>query len=315
MYELMVQSRLLEERLINMFKQGHGFFWIGGPGEEAFNVPLGLQINKGQGIEHDFLHLHYRSNAVLLAMGMDPIEPIRQMRNTATDTHSGGRNFCGHSSKAEWNLVPITSPIETQYVTAIGTGIAQRKPGCQGITIVSGGDAGTAEGDFASCMVWATRPGQELPILMIVTNNYTGISTPYAEQHSEQYIADRGKAFGIKTNVVDGNDVLGSYQAIADAMAYVREQRKPFLLEAKVSRLYGHSSASGANAHPEEDPITHFATQLCKQGILDQPKIDVIHDNYQQQLSRLVQQVLTEPLPDPTSIFDHVYWQQTGKIS
>ena len=58
----MVKARVLEERLIQMYKQGHGYFWIGGPGEEAFNVPLGLLIKKGQGPDYDYLHLHYRQS-------------------------------------------------------------------------------------------------------------------------------------------------------------------------------------------------------------------------------------------------------------
>jgi 2-oxoisovalerate dehydrogenase E1 component alpha subunit len=128
-YDLMCKSRLLEERLINMFKQNQGFFWIGGPGEEAFNVPLGLLIKKGQGLDYDFLHFHYRSSAILVAMGMDPLGAIRQMKNTATDPHSGGRNFSSHYSMRSWNLTPITSPIEVQYVTAIGTAIAQKNTG------------------------------------------------------------------------------------------------------------------------------------------------------------------------------------------
>ena len=66
-YDLMLRARLLEERLILMYKQGDGFFWIGGPGEEAFNVPLGLLVDKGFGVQHDYLHLHYRSSATLLA--------------------------------------------------------------------------------------------------------------------------------------------------------------------------------------------------------------------------------------------------------
>src|SRR5579885_2113528 len=75
-HELMVRARLLEERLIKMSKGGDGFFWIGGPGEEAFNVPLGLQVKKGNGVNHDFLHLHYRSSAIVLAMGAQPIDSI-----------------------------------------------------------------------------------------------------------------------------------------------------------------------------------------------------------------------------------------------
>src|SRR5207253_796818 len=53
MHELMVKARVLEERLIQMYKQGHGYFWIGGPGEEAFNVPLGLLMKKGRGVQYD----------------------------------------------------------------------------------------------------------------------------------------------------------------------------------------------------------------------------------------------------------------------
>ena len=174
-YQHMLQTRLVEKRLIYMCKQHHGYFWIGGPGEEAFNIPLGLQINKGQGLDHDFLHFHYRSLGILLAMGMDPIDSMRQMKSTITDQHSGGRNFSSHYANPEWNLTPVTSPIETQYVIALGTAIAQRDHGGDGITIVNGGDAGTAEGDFASCLIWSSRPKQELPMLIIVTNNQWGI--------------------------------------------------------------------------------------------------------------------------------------------
>ncbi|MGH7282597.1 MAG: thiamine pyrophosphate-dependent dehydrogenase E1 component subunit alpha, partial [Polyangiaceae bacterium] len=55
-HDLMLRSRLLEERLIRMQKQGDGYFWIGGPGEEAFNVPLGLLVHKGEGLDYDYLH-------------------------------------------------------------------------------------------------------------------------------------------------------------------------------------------------------------------------------------------------------------------
>ena len=50
----MVKARVLEERLIRMYKQSDGYFWIGGPGEEAFNIPLGLQVLKGQGLDYDY---------------------------------------------------------------------------------------------------------------------------------------------------------------------------------------------------------------------------------------------------------------------
>src|SRR4051794_7803311 len=92
-HDLMLRARVLEERLVTMYRQGDGYFWIGGPGEEAFNVPLGMLVDKGSGPAHDYLHLHYRSSATLLAMGAQPVDSLRQMKNTASDPYSGGRNF------------------------------------------------------------------------------------------------------------------------------------------------------------------------------------------------------------------------------
>src|SRR6186997_1419964 len=83
-HRVMVRARALEERMIKMSKSGEGYFWIGGPGEEAFNASLGLQVHKGHGPEYDFLHLHYRNGATLVAMGMPLLDGIRQMAMTAT---------------------------------------------------------------------------------------------------------------------------------------------------------------------------------------------------------------------------------------
>ena len=313
-HDLMIKSRVLEERLIRMYKQNDGYFWIGGPGEEAFSIPLGMQVNKGMGLDHDFLHLHYRSSPIMLCMGAEPIDSMRQMKNVASDPYSGGRNFANHYSKREWNVVPVTSTIETQYLTAIGTGIAQAKKGCKGITIVNGGDSGTAEGDFASALVWASRPAMPLPMLMIVTNNGMGISTPYCTQFGGESIAGRGTAFGIKNKVINGNNVEESYFEIEAAMKYVREERKPFLLEAKVSRLYGHSSASGANFVPgEEDSLTTFEKQLEEAKILTRAQMDKVREDYNATMLEQSKQVRTEPMPSGDTIYDHVYYGQKGR--
>jgi 2-oxoisovalerate dehydrogenase E1 component alpha subunit len=308
-HDLMVKARALEERLIAMYKSGHGYFWIGGPGEEAFNVPLGLLIKKGQGPAFDYLHFHYRQSATLLAMGEDPIGAIRQMKNTVTDPYSGGRNFAGHFSKREWNLCPVTSPIEVQYTMAPGTALVQKRFGGDGITIVTGGDAGTAEGDFASCLVWSSRPGQELPVLIIVTNNRWGISTPYAQVQGVERISDRGVAFGMRTKTIDGNDPISSYLELKEAFEYVRTERKPYLVEAIVSRLYGHSSASGANFNADEpDCIALFEEKLDAHGILSKAAAKQVHERYYQEMAELARQVKEEPLPGGETIWEHVYF-------
>jgi 2-oxoisovalerate dehydrogenase E1 component alpha subunit len=307
-YRIMVRSRAMEERMIKMSKSGEGYFWIGGPGEEAFNTALGLQVKKGCGPAYDFLHLHYRNSATLVAMGMPLIDGIRQMAMTATDPHSMGRNFSGHFACKEWNVIPVTSVIEVQYLMAPGTAVVQKRLGGDGITIVTGGDAGTAEGDFASCLVWSSRPGNELPVLIIVTNNNWGISTSYATQHGEPHVIDRGKSFGIPGEVVDGNDPVTSWHAVRRGMEYCRQERRPFMIEALVSRLYGHSSSSGAlRVKNEADCIIQFEKKLLDAGALDQPVLEQIHEEAREEADQALEQALGEPKPTPEDVYKHTY--------
>jgi len=307
-YRIMVRTRAMEERMIKMSKSGEGHFWIGGPGEEAFNTCLGLQVKKGCGPDFDYLHLHYRNSATLVAMGMPLVEGIRQMAMRATDTHSAGRNFAGHYAKRDWNVVPVTSVIEIQCVMAPGTAWVQKRHGGDGISIVTSGDAGTAEGDFASCMIWSTRPGNELPVLMIVANNGWGISTPAATQHGERHIIDRGKAFGIPGEVVDGNDPVASWHALNRAITYCRKQRRPYLIEAMVSRLYGHSSSSGAlRVKNEPCCIELFEQRLLQAGALDRHVVEQTHADARAEADAALEQALAEPNVQPQDVEKFTY--------
>jgi 2-oxoisovalerate dehydrogenase E1 component alpha subunit len=307
-YRIMVRTRIMEERMIKMSKSGQGYFWIGGPGEEAFNTCLGLQVKKGRGPAFDFLHLHYRNSATLVAMGMPLVDGFRQMAMTATDTHSMGRNFSGHYAHRDWNIPPLISVIGVQYLRAPGTALVQKRLGGDAITVVTGGDAGTSEGDFASCLIWSTRPGKELPVLIIITNNGWGISTSACSQHGERHIIDRGRAFGIRGELVDGNDPIASWHAVRRAMDYCRRERRPFMLEAIVSRLYGHSSSSGAQRVTNEaDPIALFEQKLLEAGVLDSVAIEHTHEDAHAEVETAVERVLGEPMPEVSDIEKHTY--------
>jgi 2-oxoisovalerate dehydrogenase E1 component alpha subunit len=307
-YRIMVRSRAMEERMIKMSKSGEGYFWIGGPGEEAFNTALGLQVKKGCGPDYDFLHLHYRNSATLVAMGMPLLDGIRQMAMTATDPHSMGRNFSCHFAKRDWNVVPITSVIEVQYLMAPGTALVQKRRGGDAITIVTGGDAGTAEGDFASCLVWCTRPGNELPVLIIVNNNSWGISTARCTQHAERHVIDRGQAFGIAGEVVDGNDPVASWHAVCRGMDHCRRLRKPYMIEALVSRLYGHSSSSGAlRVKDEPDCIELFEHKLQEAGALDPSLIEQVRAEAKEEADRALEEALRERKPTADDVCRHTY--------
>lgn len=308
MYHLMVRSRILEERMIQMYRRGDAFFWIGGPGEEAFGVALGLLAKKGKGPEFDYLHLHYRCTPTLLALGMDEEDALRLIMNRATDPCTGGRNFSNHYSFPEWNVAPVSSPIGIQYGIGIGTAIAQRRRKNDAVTIITGGDAGSAEGDFASSMIWASRPGFELPMYITIQNNKWGISTDYDSQHGEKNVSDRGRAFGIRTAVHNGNDPIEAYLAIKSDLEYIRKTRKPAMSEFRVSRLYGHSSASGANrVSGEECCIETFEKRLIEMKIFTAAECKELRAEYFESIREKAERIRTEPAPTKESVWDNTY--------
>lgn len=307
-HDVMVQSRALEERLIKIYKAGDAYFWIGAPGEEAWGAPLGLLVNKGQGPAHDWLHLHYRGTPTLLAMGMPMVDSIRLIMNRSTDRCTGGRNFSNHYCFPEWNVAPVSSPIEIQYIQALGTARVQKRNGTKSLTIVTGGDAGTAEGDFASCLVWSSRKGQELPILITVQNNFWGISTNYIGQHGETKISDRARAFNMPAETINGNDPVECYLKIQESMVYIRKHGKPAFLEAVVSRLYGHSSASGANyIKNENDCLVDFEKKLIDAGYLKSQEAKLLFETYEEQARKIAEEVRKEPFPEGSTIWDQTY--------
>jgi 2-oxoisovalerate dehydrogenase E1 component alpha subunit len=306
-HRIMVRARAMEERMIKMSKSGEGYFWIGGPGEEAFNACLGLQVKKGQGPAFDFLHFHYRNSATMVAMGMPLVEGVRQMAMTRTDSSSMGRNFSSHFAKKEWNVAPVCSVIGIQWVKGPGTAIVQKRHGGNAVTIVVGGDAGTAEGDFASCLVWSTRPGNPLPVLMIVMNNGWGISTAHRTQHACSNVVDRGKPFGIPGECIDGNDPVQAWFAIERAMHHCRTIRTPYLLEARVSRLYGHSSSSGAPRSGDPDCIGLFEERLLAAKLVGEGALEQIHAEAKAEVEEAVAQVMREPKPQPEDVERHTY--------
>ena len=145
-------------------------------------------------------------------------------------------------------------------------------------------------------------------MLILVTNNLYGISTPWEGQHGEERVADRGKAFGMPTVTIDGNDAETTYLAIQKAMDYVRTERKPYLLEAMVSRLRGHSSASGANiAKDEIDCLEKFEATLEERQLMTRSQMAQLRTQYTNELAEASQRVKGEPAPTPESIWDHVF--------
>ena len=108
--------------------------------------------------------------------------------------------------------------------------------------------------------------------------------------------------------ILDGNDPEASYAALQKALHYVRTEKKPYLLEAMVSRLRGHSSASGANVvKGEVDCLDRFEQTLESRKLIDRGEIEKRRAALTQELLDAAQLIRNEPAPEPGSIWDNVF--------
>jgi len=142
----------------------------------------------------------------------------------------------------------------------------------------------------------------------MVANNQYGISTNFATTSADKTIAARAIPYGIRAETVDGNDPVVIWNAIDRAMRYCRRERKPFLLEAMVSRLHGHSSSSGAQRNwNEADVLALFEQRLIDAGATDTNTVKALKDDAKAEADGAVVEAMQEPEPTREDVLSFTY--------
>jgi TPP-dependent pyruvate/acetoin dehydrogenase alpha subunit len=130
-----------------------------------------------------------------------------------------------------------------------------------------------------------------------------------------EHVADRGPAYGIPAEIVDGNDVLAVYAATARAVAHARSGQGPYMLECKTFRMTGHSAHDGADYVPpalfeewaKRDPIKRLEEKMLSEGWSDREAIDKLHAGIRQEVDEAVAWAEKSPYPDPATLVEGVY--------
>ncbi len=272
MYRRMALARALDERMWILNRAGRAPFVISGQGHEGAQVGIARALRPGV----DWVAPFYRSIATCLAMGMTPRELMLTQFAKAADPSSGGRQMPGHYGHADRRIVSVSSPVATQILHAVGIALAARIRGLDEVAVAIMGEGSSNQGDVHEALNFAAI--HRLPFVLVVENNGYAISVPAARQVSVPDVATRAVAYGIPGVVVDGLDVLGCYAAAAEAVARARSGDGPTLVEAKVTRLTGHSSDDQQTKYRPEaelevergrDPLPHFRALLAEAGLLD----------------------------------------------
>jgi pyruvate dehydrogenase E1 component alpha subunit len=156
---------------------------------------------------------------------------------------------------------------------------------------------------------------QKAPVLFVCNNNQYAYSTPLHLQMACANVADRGPAYGIPAEIVDGNDVLAVHAATERALAHVRAGNGPYLLECKTFRMTGHSAHDPAHYVPSHlfeewgrlDPIVRLEAKMIEREWAEQGEIDELHRRVRTEIDEAVAWAEQSPFPDPATLLDGVY--------
>jgi len=323
-YRVMVLSRKLDDKEIQLKNQSHIFFQISGAGHEAVLAAAGLTLRSG----YDWFFPYYRDRALCLMLGVTPLEMLLASVGAKDDPASGGRQMPSHWGHPKYNIVSGSSPTGTQVLHAVGAAeagviysrvaaIADRESRFHAdeITYVSLGEGATSEGEFWEALNTACT--RQVPVLFLVEDNGYAISVPVEVQTPGGDISRLVRAFpGLHVDSIDGTDFFASLRAMRDAAEYVRARKGPAFVHAKVIRPYSHSLSDDEKlykppaereAEARRDPIKRFTELLKENGFATDEELAAITADVEREVADAALKALAAPKPDKASAGLWVY--------
>jgi 2-oxoisovalerate dehydrogenase E1 component alpha subunit len=257
--------------------------------------------------------------AVCLTVGMTPYEVFLGVFGKRDDPSSGGRQMPAHWGSRRLGILTGSSPIATQIPHAAGAAYAAKYRGEQSVTGCWFGDGATSEGDWHEGLNFSGI--HRLPIVWFCENNKYAISVPLSKQMAVKDVATRAAAYGFDGVVVDGNDVLGCYEASKAAVDRARSGDGPTLVEFKTYRFHPHTSDDDDRTYrtreeveeaKANDPIIVFARYLKDQGLLDDDGAERMRTDLKASVDADVDRAWNAPDPDPSTVLSHLFGDGTS---
>ena len=284
LFKNMLKSRMIEEKMIVLLRQGKVSKWFSGIGQEAISTGVTVAL------ENDEYILPMHRNLSVFTSRDIPLDRLFAQWQGKLEGFTKGRDRSFHFGSNEHHIVGMISHLGPQMGVACGIALSNKLKGKKKLCAVFTGDGGTSQGDFHESLNIAST--WNLPVIFCIENNGYGLSTPVNEQYAIDNLADRGAGYNIDSYVVDGNNVVDVYNCIKDVSKKIRSNNKPVLIEFKTFRMKGHEEASGqAYIDPEileewanRDPIKHFEEFLLKSKYLNRKSLKLIKNDLENEI-------------------------------
>ena len=321
LFRVMLLSRRLDDKEIQLKRQNRIFFQISGAGHEGVLAAAARVFRPG----HDWFYLYYRDRALCLGLGMTATEQLLSAVAAADDPNSGGRQMPSHWGHKDLNIVSTSSPTGTQFLQAVGAAetwlrasgnpaLAEYTPGDE-VVLCTTGDGTTSEGEFWEALNSACN--LKLPVVFLVEDNGYAISVPVEVNTAGGSISKLVASFpGLLIQEVDGTDPLASLDVLQKAHDYCRQRKGPALVHAKVIRPYSHSlsddevhyrTVAEREAEAVRDPLTTFPAWLLAQGIATDAELELIRQQVEDEVNVATEVALASPQPALDTVYQYVY--------
>jgi 2-oxoisovalerate dehydrogenase E1 component len=309
LYFNMLKSRLIEEKMLILLRQGKISKWFSGIGQEAISVGVTMALNSDEYI----LPMH--RNLGVFTTREIPLHRLFCQWQGKANGFTKGRDRSFHFGTQDYKIIGMISHLGPQLGVADGIALSHILKNESKLTAVFSGDGGTSEGDFHEALnvasVW------NLPVLFCIENNGYGLSTPTNEQYNCESIADRGVGYGMESHVIEGNNVMEVFSKVDAIAKSVRKNPRPVLIEFKTFRMRGHEEASGTKYVAQElldtwaqkDPISNFETYLHQENKITSAEIEDFKAAYTTDIQEGLQIAFDEPeiIPDLETELADVY--------
>jgi pyruvate dehydrogenase E1 component alpha subunit len=299
LFTWMTLLRIFDDKALKLQRQGRIGTYASSLGQEACTVGSAFALKP-----QDWTFPTFREHGMFFVRGT-PIVKVLQY---------WGGDERGSQSTSDVNCFPVSIPVGSQPLHAVGCAMAMQLKKKDAIAVGYFGDGGTSEGDTLEAMNFAGV--FQAPVILICQNNQYAISEPRSLQTRAQTIAQKAIAFGFEGIQVDGNDVLAVYKATLDAAEKARAGKGPTLLEFFTYRMGDHTTADDSTRYRtkeelemwrKKDPILRLRMYLMAQGILFPQMEEKIIAECVALVEKGVSDYENMPAPQPSDMFDYLY--------
>jgi len=305
LFRAMFLARRFDTEALSLQRQGELGLWLQSHGQEAAQVGSIAALRST-----DYVFPSYREHAAALARGITPAELLVQWRG---NQHSGW-------DPSVYHFHIYTLVLAAQLLHATGYAMGLQLDGADEVVLAYFGDGASSEGDASEAFNFAATT--DAPIVFFCQNNQWAISMPSSAQ-SRTPLHERARGFGLRTMVVDGNDVLAVHAITTQLAEHARSGSGPALVEAITYRIGGHStsddpsryrSASELDAWVAKDPLDRIDKLLRAQDWADASFFADVTAEANDLAADTRRVCLALPIPDLLSNYDHVLVEPTPAL-